>query len=462
MISAIFGPAYAKRGPLAGRSVPRLLRWIVPGQQGQPALDHLIQHWTRPWQRGVPRFVEPAPAPGSGDDDGGSGGGNLVGGGYRFPNIGTQLIGGALDLADSVGRAVFSEPPSYVPTHRSIWDQNPAPLGNDVLDTPISTRGGHAGPWGSFPDVTAPITNLFESTADTSYTAGRWTAYGAALSVGPTPEALRNDPISQWRRHRSFGNSALPSLGGRDSARYRIVESLIAGSPPQYSSSPLDMAYHHALTFNAGPMARADEYAQRLGTAAAGFGLMSAAGLPLPHEWLAPIDRLGSAGAFSAVHQARTMRHKYHNGQATLEEVAQAELSAALNLSPFATSRMAGVAHVKDAYDLERQLDVAGAYEKAHEKVLNWLDPTDRARGGRVRHGETTRVGERGPEIVRLPANASTASAQRSRRLAQRSGTSAVSRQARREMHLRQHLDGREVARSTVRHVDDEKQWGWA
>jgi hypothetical protein len=83
-----------------------------------------------------------------------------------------------------------------------------------------------------------------------------------------------------------------------------------------------------------------------------------------------------------------------------------------------------------------------------------------RARGGRVGHGETTLVGERGPEIVRLPAGADGA-AQRSRGLLgqPRAGGSARQR-ARRDMHIHQQLDGREIARSTVRSLDDDEQWG--
>lgn len=80
-----------------------------------------------------------------------------------------------------------------------------------------------------------------------------------------------------------------------------------------------------------------------------------------------------------------------------------------------------------------------------------------RARGGRVGHGETTLVGERGPEIVRLPAGADGA-AQRSREQSRAGGSAR--QQARRDMHIHQQLDGREIARSTVRSLDDDEQWG--
>lgn len=83
-----------------------------------------------------------------------------------------------------------------------------------------------------------------------------------------------------------------------------------------------------------------------------------------------------------------------------------------------------------------------------------------RARGGRVGRGETTLVGERGPEIVRLPAGAD-AAAQRSRGLLGQPGPGGSARQhARRDMHIHQQLNGREIARSTVRSLDDDEQWG--
>ncbi|MDO8187212.1 hypothetical protein Q5424_09380 [Conexibacter sp. JD483] len=85
-----------------------------------------------------------------------------------------------------------------------------------------------------------------------------------------------------------------------------------------------------------------------------------------------------------------------------------------------------------------------------------------RARGGRVQSGETTLVGERGPEIVRLPGGSQVMPAHRSRELMERMGMGAggFGPQADRELHIHQHLDGREIARSTLRNFDDDEQWG--
>lgn len=81
-----------------------------------------------------------------------------------------------------------------------------------------------------------------------------------------------------------------------------------------------------------------------------------------------------------------------------------------------------------------------------------------RAGGGRVGHGETTLVGERGPEIVRLPAGSDVIPAHRSRELLQQAATAP--RGGRRDLHIHQQLDGREIARSTIRNLDDDEQWG--
>ncbi|MDW5597661.1 hypothetical protein VSS74_25140 [Conexibacter stalactiti] len=83
-----------------------------------------------------------------------------------------------------------------------------------------------------------------------------------------------------------------------------------------------------------------------------------------------------------------------------------------------------------------------------------------RAGGGRVGHGETTLVGERGPEIVRLPTGADTAARRSRGSLGQPGAGGSARQQARRDMHIHQQLDGREIARSTVRNLDDDEQWG--
>lgn len=79
-----------------------------------------------------------------------------------------------------------------------------------------------------------------------------------------------------------------------------------------------------------------------------------------------------------------------------------------------------------------------------------------KAKGGRVRSDEMTLVGERGPEVVQLPGGSDAMAARRARQLA-----GAGARRSRGDVHVRQHLDGREITRSTVRNLDDDEQWGW-
>ncbi|HST43091.1 MAG TPA: hypothetical protein VLK58_26430 [Conexibacter sp.] len=95
----------------------------------------------------------------------------------------------------------------------------------------------------------------------------------------------------------------------------------------------------------------------------------------------------------------------------------------------------------------------------------HWLPPSGpiriRAGGGVVANGETTLVGERGPEIVQLPAGSNVIPAHRSRELMEPAPAGGRTFGGDRELHVHQHLDGREIARSTVRNLDDDEQWGW-
>lgn len=85
-----------------------------------------------------------------------------------------------------------------------------------------------------------------------------------------------------------------------------------------------------------------------------------------------------------------------------------------------------------------------------------------RARGGVVRHGEVTVVGERGPELVQLPAIATATSGQPVREALERAaGTPAAGRpRRRRDLHVHQVLDGRRIARAAIRNIDNDLQWG--
>ncbi|MDW5597662.1 hypothetical protein VSS74_25145 [Conexibacter stalactiti] len=84
------------------------------------------------------------------------------------------------------------------------------------------------------------------------------------------------------------------------------------------------------------------------------------------------------------------------------------------------------------------------------------------ARGGRVLRAETALVGERGPEIVQLPAGSNVIPAHRSRELLELAGAGAESARAvaaPRQLYVHQYLDGREVGLATVRDLDDDEQW---
>jgi hypothetical protein len=165
----------------------------------------------------------------------------------------------------------------------------------------------------------------------------------------------------------------------------------------------------------------------------------------------------------------------YFGGEASLGQVVAA-----------AASTIPGLSEVKTVYDLLK--DRAGVFNWAKARgVFNGphvimpppvtstpLIPTGPlqglgnlagsllsfARGGRVAHSTTALVGERGPEIVQLPGGANVIPAHRSRSALQHAGAGASPVRARRDLHVHQHLDGREIARATLRNLDDDEQWG--
>ncbi|MDO8209294.1 hypothetical protein [Conexibacter sp. CPCC 206217] len=163
---------------------------------------------------------------------------------------------------------------------------------------------------------------------------------------------------------------------------------------------------------------------------------------------------------------------RFARGEAAEGELWRARGGALLEVAPWKVAKVGGLALGWYSYDEEHESSGSTA-----EKVLV-PDPTaqtarpgrapgattERAHGGRVRHGETTLVGERGPEIVQLPAGSDVTPAHRSRQLMERAESASPfgsGAGAQRDLHVHQYLDGREVARSTVRNLDDEEQWGW-
>lgn len=79
-----------------------------------------------------------------------------------------------------------------------------------------------------------------------------------------------------------------------------------------------------------------------------------------------------------------------------------------------------------------------------------------RARGGTVLPGEITLVGERGPELLKLPAGTGVTPADRTRQIL-RGATQNI-----RHINITSpiSLDGRVISSSVLRHVDDGEQWG--
>lgn len=188
------------------------------------------------------------------------------------------------------------------------------------------------------------------------------------------------------------------------------------------------------------------------------------------HSWLgkasAKLDlvtpAVSSLQAVAAVSDA-------FGGRGSISDAASSIASAVLSVGKSATVKKVSLA--KDLVDLSLELDKATGGDGKPHFHWPWSDeamdhvlglPNPRARGGRVRRGETTLVGERGPEIVQLPAGSNVIPAHRSRMALEQAETAALPSRSNRELHLHQILDGREIARSTIRNLDDEEQWGRA
>jgi hypothetical protein len=103
---------------------------------------------------------------------------------------------------------------------------------------------------------------------------------------------------------------------------------------------------------------------------------------------------------------------------------------------------------------------VAGTVIFVSDEAMAVTGIDGKAHGGRVRGGEITLVGERGPELVKLPTGSDVVPAHRSRELLERVGAAAP-RGEQRVLHVHQYLDGREIALSTISDFDDDEQWGW-
>lgn len=96
----------------------------------------------------------------------------------------------------------------------------------------------------------------------------------------------------------------------------------------------------------------------------------------------------------------------------------------------------------------------------AMKGIYDAVKPQERARGGVVSSGEITLVGERGPEIVQLPVGSNVIPAHRTREALERASNAPAFPRTRRDLYIHQVLDGREIARATVRNIDDDGQWG--
>ena len=157
---------------------------------------------------------------------------------------------------------------------------------------------------------------------------------------------------------------------------------------------------------------------------------------------------------------AASADNEYSEGRISYAELQSARASALLSLGFWLPAGKA--AKLADAAGLGKDYfdEMKAAQEgmnAAQERLKQ--DAATRAGGGRVRHGETTLVGERGPELVRLPAGLDAIAARRTRALLEAAAGRDDVQPAELELHIHQHLDGREVALSTVHNLDDE-QWG--
>lgn len=213
-------------------------------------------------------------------------------------------------------------------------------------------------------------------------------------------------------------------------------------------------------------------------------GGLRALGVPVPEKlekWVALADVTTVLG--SAVLAARST-HDYVHHRGSFGEMASQTGGFALGAAGLALPFMRGagvLSKLSSSRLAKRGIDSTELPEDAVEVISTGKDLLEYgsrlrpggedgdgsrtggyARGGRVRRGETALVGERGPEIVQLPAGANVIPAHRSRELLELAGAGAApvgAPGAPTQLHVHQYLDGREIALSTVRDLDDDEQW---
>lgn len=236
--------------------------------------------------------------------------------------------------------------------------------------------------------------------------------------------------------------------------------------------------------FDQGDPGRILPLARALAHTGAATGALRALGVPVPEKlekWVALVDVTTVLG--SAVLAARST-HDYVHHRGSFGEMASQTGGFALGAAGLALPFMRGarvLSALSSARLAKRGIDSTELPEDAVDLISirkDLLEYGSRirpggeeessrtggyARGGRVHRAETALVGERGPEIVRLPAGSNVIPAHRSRELLELTGAGAGAgdgapagaSDAPRQLHVHQYLDGREIALSTVRDLHD-------
>lgn len=268
------------------------------------------------------------------------------------------------------------------------------------------------------------------------WSATKWTG-GAAWDIGGAGLKL------------TTGTDQVPKLPGAlwAQTKYTLTPKLVLPVPAVLEGLRL---YH-----NLGDPLHIRPVAKRVSEAGVVGALLEQSGVRIPRRWERAARRfsrlpkyLDVASFFAGQFDATATAHDLATGKGSFEEYATSNAASALAIGSLLVPEVRAAALGLDAFLLARDIDKA---------VFG-----TRARGGRVRRGEMTLVGERGPEIVQLPAGSNVIPAHRSRMALEQPGAGALPSRASRELHLHQILDGREIARSTIRNLDDDEQWGRA
>lgn len=285
--------------------------------------------------------------------------------------------------------------------------------------------------WGILGDIAGGIGTGLEWTGNAAVDAG-----GFAMQATIGTDQLSKAPGALWATTKYF---ALPK------------------SPIQAILSPISH-----VNYNLGDPFDVAGKADRFSKVGLAGAVMQEFGVPRTSRFGKVLGHLDVVTPFVGDFKQSAVAHDFAYKRTSFQDYALTTGGTALSYGALMAKQLKKPALIYDlgmlSLEIDRALGGSGELEfywpwdeRAFERQFGM-----RARGGRVGHGEISLVGERGPEIVRLPA-----AQQRSREPLGAPGAGASARQrARRDMHIHQQLDGREIARSTVRSLDDDEQWG--